>query len=158
MPTKTRVTYYNSFVLPYLNYNILHWGGTNDVHLKPLITIQKRIIRTIADAEFLAHTSPLFKKFKLLNLTDLYKFQAVVDTHLKIQKGFYKIEHNVEIRNCNMAKPKSHMLTRTRQSITVNGPNMWISLPDEIRSITSIISFKKNLKAHYLSKYDTAED
>lgn len=158
MPTKTRVTYYNSFVLPYLNYNILHWGGTNDVHLKPLITIQKRIIRTIADAEFLAHTSPLFKKLKLLNLTDLYNFQAVVDTHLKIQKGFYKIEHNVETRNCNMAKPKSHMLTRTRQSITVNGPTLWNSLPDEIRSITSIISFKKNLKAHYLSKYDTAED
>ena len=57
-----------------------------------------------------------------------------------------------------MAKPKSHMLTRTRQSITVNGPTMWNSLPDEIRSITSITSFKKNLKAYYLSKYDTAED
>ena len=57
-----------------------------------------------------------------------------------------------------MAKPKSHMLTRTRQSITVNGPTMWNSLPDEIRSINSIISFKKTLKAHYLSKYDTAED
>ena len=81
MPLKTRLTYYNSFVLPYLNYNILHWGNTNDNHLKPLIIIQKRIIRTIADADYLAHTSPLFKKLNLLKLVDLYNFQANKNCH-----------------------------------------------------------------------------
>ena len=35
LATKTRFTYYNSYVLLYLNYNILHWGSTNDTHLKP---------------------------------------------------------------------------------------------------------------------------
>ena len=53
-------------------------------------TIQKRIVRTIADADYLAHTPPLFKKFNLLKIVDLYKFQAVVDTHVKIQEGGYK--------------------------------------------------------------------
>ena len=154
MPLKTRLTYYNSFVLPYLNYNILHWGNTNDIHLKPLFIIQKRIIRIIADADYLAHTTPLFKKFNLLKLADLYKFQLVLDTHIKIQKGAYKIEHNINTRNSNLSKPKKHLLTRTQQSITYIGPVLWNSLPIEIQSIKSIQIFKRNLKSHYLSKYD----
>ena len=158
MPLQTRLTYYNSFVLPYLNYNILHWGNTNDIHLKPLIIIQKRIVRAIADADYLAHTSPLFKRFNLLKLVDLYNFQAVLDTHKKIQKGLYQIEHNVNTRNCNLAKPKSHRLTRTQQSITFSGPKLWNSLPPEIRRIKSLSIFKKKLKTHYLSNYMSTED
>ena len=158
MPLKTRLTYYNSFVLPYLNYNILHWGNTNDNHLKPLIIIQKRIIRIIADADYLAHTTPLFKKLNLLKLVDLYNFQAVLDTHQKIQKGLYQIEHNVNTRNCNLAKPKGHSLTRTQQAITFSGPILWNSLPPDIRCIKSISNFKKNLKSHYLSNYTTTDD
>ena len=158
MTPRTRVTYYNSFILPYLNYNILHWGSTNVTHLNPLITIQKRIVRTIADADYLAHTPPLFKKLNLLNLADLYKFQAVVDTHSKILKGGYKIEHNVNTRNRNLSKPKFHGRERTYQSIATKGPNLWNSLPPEIRSIKSIPRFKRNLKAFYISKYTATEN
>ena len=158
MPTKTRVTYYNSFVLPYLNYNILHWGSTNDVHLKPLVTIQKRIIRTIADAEYLAHTTPLFRKFNVLKLVDLYKYHAVLDTHIKLQNGAYRIEHDLNTRNRNLSKPKAHKLTRTQQSITHMGPSLWNSLPEEFHSINSIPIFKRKLKTHYLSQYDVDEN
>ena len=158
LPPKTRVTYYNSFVLPYLNYNILHWGSTNDIHLKPLITVQKRIIRIIAGADYLAHTTPLFRKFNILNIDDLYKFQAVLDTHIKIQNGAYKIEHNVNTRNSAKSKPKRHLKTRTQQSITCKGPNLWNSLPAELQSITSVPNFKRKLKFHYLSKYDSTDD
>ena len=141
-----------------MNYNILHWGNTNDIHLKPLIIIQKRIVRTIADADYLAHTSPLFKRLNLLKLVDLYNFQAVLDTHQKIQKGLYQIEHNVNTRSCNLAKPKSHRLTRTQQSITFSGPKLWNSLPPEIRLIKSLSIFKKKLKTHYLSNYMSTDD
>ena len=158
MQTKTRLTYYNSFVLPYLNYNILHWGSTNDVHLKPLVTIQKRIIRSIADAEYLAHTTPLFRKFNVLKLVDLYKYHAVLDTHIKIQNGAYRIEHDLNTRNRNLSKPKAHKLTRTQQSITHMGPSLWNSLPEEFHSINSIPIFKRKLKTHYLSQYDVDEN
>ena len=151
MPPKTRITYYNSFVLPYLNYNIIHWGSTNVTHLNPLIVVQKRIIRTMADADYLAHTPPLFRKFGLLNVVDLYKFQAIVETHKKIQKGAYKIEHNVNTRNRNLSKPKFHRLDRTQQSIAHSGPKLWNLIPEEIRSIKSIPKFKKQLKIYYLS-------
>ena len=157
MPPKTRLIYYNSFVLPYLNYNIIHWGRNNDIHLKPLVTMQKRIIRTIADAEYLAHTTPLFRKFNILKLVDLYAFHAVLDTHIKIKNGAYKIEHDINTRNSNLSKPKRHYLKRTQQSITHMGPTLWNSLPENLRSINSIPNFKRKLKKHYISKYDFAE-
>ena len=83
LPTSARIIYYNSFVLPFLSYNIIHWGNTNSVHLDSLKSIQKRIIRTISNAEFLAHTTPLFRKLEILKLNDLYKFLAVLDTFKK---------------------------------------------------------------------------
>ena len=153
MTLKTRLTYYNSYVLPYLNYNILHWGSTNITHLNPLIIIQKRIVRIIAGADYLAHTTPLFRKLNLLKIVDLYKFHAVVDTHLKILKGGYKIEHNVNTRNRNLSKPKFHGKERTIQSIATSGPKLWNSLPIEIRSIKSIPRFKGQLKTFYVSEY-----
>ena len=158
LPLKARITYYNSFVLPYLNFNILHWGNTNASHLQPLVVMQKRIIRTIADADYLAHSLPLFKKSNLLKKADLYKFHAIVDTHKKILKGGYEIEHNVNTRHRNLSKPKYHRLDRTRQSIATSGPNFWNDLPIELRSLTSIPRFKKNLKTFLLSKYVITED
>ena len=79
-----RITYYNSFILPYLTFNILHWGNTNETHLNPLFISQKRIIRTIADAGYLDSSTPLFFRLKILKLSDLYKFQAVLDTYKKL--------------------------------------------------------------------------
>ena len=153
LPTSARIIYYNSFVLPYLSYNIIHWGNTNSVHLDSLKSIQKRIIRTISNAEFLAHTTPLFRKLEILKLNDLYKFLAVLDTFKKIQKGHYSVSHGLHTRNRNLALPKFHRLARSQQSITFNGPSLLNSLPEEIRSITSYPMFKRKLKTFYLQQY-----
>ena len=153
LPLPTRITYYNSFILPYLTFNILHWGNTNETHLNPLFISQKRIIRTIADAGYLDSSTPLFFRLKILKLSDLYKFQAVLDTYKKLKKGHYLNSHNVNTRNRQLALPKSHSLTRTRQSITYSGPTLWNTLPNYLRIIPSLPVFKLKLKEYYLSLY-----
>ena len=80
LPLSARITYYNSYILPFLTYNIIHWGNTNGVHLEPLFITQKRIIRTIADAQYLDPSTALFFKLKILKLEDLFKFHAALDT------------------------------------------------------------------------------
>ena len=153
LPLSARITYYNSFVLPYLNFNILHWGNTNETHLNALFLCQKRIIRTIADAGYLDSSTPLFYRLKILKLRDLYKFQAVLDTYKKLKNGHYQISHNLNTRHRQLALPKFHSLTRTRQSITCSGPNLWNTLPDSLRNIPSLSVFKLKLRAYYLSQY-----
>ena len=154
LPIPARIAYYNSFVLPYFSYNLIHWGKTNSIHLDQLITVQKRIIRTILNAEFLAHTTPLFQRLKILKFSDLYKFLALLDTFKKIREGLYNVSHILHTRNCDLPLPKFHRLARTQQSITFNGPSLWNSLPESIRDITSYSLFKQKLKAYFLQQYN----
>ena len=53
---------YNSLILPYLNYCVNIWDNTFVTHLQKIVILQKRIIRMIAGAEQLDHTSPLKSK------------------------------------------------------------------------------------------------
>ena len=153
LPLPARIMYYNSFVLPYLTFNIIHWGKTNITHLSPLIIAQKRIIRTMCDADYLDSTTPLFYRLKLLKLEDLYKFYAIMDTHKKIALGQYNVQHNRNTRNCHLAVPKFHSLSRTEQSITNKGPNLWNNLPAYLREISSQSILKIKLKEYLLSFY-----
>ena len=153
LPISARIIYYNSFVLPYLSYNIVHWGNTNAIHLNSLIMIQKRIIRSISNADFLAHTTPLFYRLGILKVEDLYKYNVVLDTYKKIKEGKYAVTHDVNTRSRNLAKRKDHKLTRCRQSLTYNGPTQWNLIPDDLRNITSFSLFKNKLKIFYLQKY-----
>ena len=153
LPISARITYYNSFVLPYLTYNIVHWGNTNSVHLNCLVTMQKRIIRTISNAEFLAHTSPIFYRLGILKIEDLYNYLIVIDTFKKFHTGIYSVTHSLDTRNRNRAQPKFHSLSRCQQSITYNGPIQWNLLPDDLRKIDSLPLFKSKLKRYYIEKY-----
>ena len=58
---------YFSFIYPYLIYCVEIWGNTNETHLKPLIQIQKRSIRTITFSHYQDYTGPLFD---ILNILD----------------------------------------------------------------------------------------
>ena len=60
-----------TFIYPYLIYCVEIWGNTNETHLKPLIQIQKRSIRTITFSHYQDHTGPLFD---IVNILDLKKF------------------------------------------------------------------------------------
>ena len=155
LPRTARIRYYNSFVLPYLTYNVHHWGNTNDVHLKSLVLTQKRIIRCIADADYLAHTTPIFHQLGILKLEDVYKYNSLIDTFLKLQDNEYTTNHGVNTRYSMKARPKGHILSRTKQSVSYSGPNLWNSLPNNLRNIKSLTLFKKQLKQTLLQKYLT---
>ena len=58
---------YFTFIYPYLIYCVEIWGNTNETHLKTLIQIQKRSIRTITFSHYQDHTGPLFD---ILNILD----------------------------------------------------------------------------------------
>ena len=57
---------YFTFICPYLIYCVEIWGDTNETHLKPLIQIQKRCIRTITFSHYQDHTGPLFDILNIL--------------------------------------------------------------------------------------------
>ena len=153
LTTAVRINFYYSFIFPYLTYSVIVWGSTFDTHLKPLVTAQKRVIRTIANAGYRDHTTPLFRQFNLLKFKDIYSYFAVLHTRKNMLSGFYAPHHNLNTRNRNLLNPPFQRLASAQRSIAFAGPQLWNTLPSELKDIENINCFKKNLKTYLVSMY-----
>ena len=74
------LTIYNSLILSQLHYGILCWG----FYGKKLFKMQKKAVRVIAHEKYNAHTDPIFKKYKLLKLDDIFKLQCLHEVLLQV--------------------------------------------------------------------------
>ena len=75
------VMLYNTLILPYLSYCCEIWGNTYASRL-----LQKRAIRVIHKADYLEHTSSLFRKYKMLKLIDIIMLNTCILMY-KANKG-----------------------------------------------------------------------
>ena len=115
-PSAILLTLYNTLVTPHLHYCLLCWGSIikeNDL----LHIMQKRILRTITNSNYIAHTEPLFKELKLVKITDMYV--------IAIWKFYHKLMNNqlpmffssmtpqlpVACARYELRNPKSHLPT-----------------------------------------------
>ena len=155
LPLTARLNYYNGLIFPYISQNIIIWGKTYDCYTQPLFILQKRMIRLISNADFLEHTNPLFFRLKILKLEDIYRYFMCIHMHKCIENGEFRPTHSINTRNRDRAQPVFQRLTSGQQSVAFMGPKTWNSLPDNIRSITNINTFKLKLKTYLINQYDT---
>ena len=153
VPSETLKTLYFSFIYPYLTYCNIIWGGTFSGHLEGLKTLQKRAVRIINAAPYLAHSNELFFNSHLLKLDDIHKLSVASFMFKHNSRELYNRNHNYATRNSNLLLPFYRRLTSTQHSLNYIGPIVWNSLPDYIRSANSIESFKFFLKNHLISAY-----
>ena len=153
---------YNSLILSSLHYGILCWG--HDCH--KLVKLQKKAVRIISKAKYNAHTDPIFKKFKLLKLPDIFQIQSI--------KLFYKHEHGLlpsYFRNMFQKEDVNHIYNlRRRQLLKTHYTNKestkktirWL-IPQIINNLPptileknynySIDAVKISVKDMFLSRY-----
>ena len=81
LPTPVLITLYNTLILPHFHDGLLNWGFC----IGRLQLLQKRSVRVISGSNYNAHTDPLFKKFRLVKLADLFT--------LNVLKMYYKFKH-----------------------------------------------------------------
>ena len=124
---------------------------------------QKTGTTVITNANYNEHTSPLFKKLKLLKLHDIYQ--------LHIAKFMYKATHNqlqpalanyfplnTEIHNYSTRQagnPQIKLRRTTKASIQLNykGPVYWQDLPNDIKKSKTLKQFASKLKNKLLNNY-----
>ena len=78
LPTSALILLYNSFMLSYLNYCVVVWGNCNRTKLEKLFKLQKKALRICMGCHYHAHSAPLFRKLKSLNIFDLYYFSIAL--------------------------------------------------------------------------------
>ncbi len=92
-------------MLPRLHFGILIWG----FKCEKVTKLQKRVIRILSLSKYNAHSEPLIKKHKLLNICDILKLQEL--------KFYYKYKtanyHNI----CNLYLSSKTQILMTMQLI-----------------------------------------
>ena len=74
-PKRIQMSLYYSLVHSQLSYGACVWGNADEIHLNKIRVLQKKVIRTICNADFNDHSSPLFKNLNILKFEDLLKMQ-----------------------------------------------------------------------------------
>ena len=70
VPPKQLKDIYYAIFSSHLTYGSQIWGQTSNTYIDKIFLIQKNAARIISFAEFNAHTDPIFKKLKILKITD----------------------------------------------------------------------------------------
>ena len=158
LPFKGLKCLYNALIVPHLNYGLKLWG----TNLKAISLLQKKAIRVITSSKFFAHTTPLFKKYKILKLEDIYKLQCL--------KLHYKIEndeashflssftvHNYDVHD-HFTRGRDNIRPTNVRSVWLRHylPNLILETPNEIPSHlrSSMHTFSRHVSSYYLSQYD----
>ena len=162
LPSNVLLTLYNSFILPYLNYSVIVWGGSITQY-NNLFLLQKRAVRIISKAGYLDHTTPLFTNLNLLKLTNIY--------YLNLGKFMFKQMNNLlppcfkdicvftSDVHCHVTRNSSrkHLYQYfNRTSLFKNSPQQrgikyWNSLADDVKQCVSLQTFTKKLKFNLLN-------
>ena len=154
---------YCSLILPYINYGILVWGSTCKTYIDKVLKLQKWALRTISNSHYRAHTSPLFVKYNILNVYDMYKLETGVFMY-KFSKdslpGGFKnfFTTRSEIHDYHTRYKDHYHQTRNARSfsdhsIRTYGPLLWNSLNNNVRQSYSVKHFKNQYKKNLICLY-----
>ena len=152
------LTYYYSFIHPYLRYGLIFWNSVNANLFNKLIKLQKKIVRLITNSGRYEQSEPLFKKCKVLKLFDLFRIETCKFIHHDIIYNSHSdfVTHS-EIHSyptryrSNLVRPFNRLNVGSK-FINSAGVILYNSLSSDIRS-APISDFKFLMKYSYLNEY-----
>jgi hypothetical protein len=159
------ISLYDSLVLPHLQYCLMVWGNfeadRNKVQGETLLKLQKRFVGIIAGKGGRYHADPLFAKYGILKVEELYRQQLRM--------------HAWKFHNDRLPDSQAAILTRVREShsyrtrvahsglvVSTGDRRMvgyrilteWGTLTEEQRAIVSVAGFKRSSKSDFLVQYE----
>ena len=154
-------TLYLSLVHNHLRYGLTFWGAANKSELNKIFILQKKMIRIIHRADYLAHTDPLFQRSFILKLNDMRRIEMCkfIYTDLNRVNHFQfstRTEtHGHDTRNRNLLNlpiPRSNIL---RNSVFFQGIQDYNEIYDHVKLAPSRNSFKYQIKKEIVSMYSS---
>ena len=155
---------YNGLVLPHLQYCLMVWGdfreGRNVALGESLLRYQKRFAGLVAGLRGRYHADPLFARFSILKVGDLYRQQLRVHAwrfwngHLpENQAAMLRRVGNDHAHVIRLARGGIHVGSRDHCSLGYRVPGEWASLTGEERGMGSLAAFKRRSRAGFLRDY-----
>ena len=162
LPVSILKMLYNAIVAPFLDYAILSWGGAANVHIDKIFRIQKRAIRIVFHSQYLAHTSPIFKSLKILNIYNLFQYKLAIFMYLCYNNllppslvQYFSLNstvHSYNTRNADKFHMSKIRTLISYKSIFHQGPLIWNDIPKVIRNCKSLNTFKRKYKLFLMNQ------
>jgi len=164
LPENILYSLYCTLILPYTNYGVLIWGNTYETYLDKILRLQKWAIRTISKSHYRSHTGPLFKKYNVLNIYDMFKLNLgsfMYKHHTNQLPNIFSnyFTKHVQIHKYNTRNAQDYSINKTKKvfsdrAVRNCGPTFWNSLNNGIKRCKNTKEFRNNLKKHLLSSYN----
>ena len=166
LPQNAMLMLYNTMVSPYLTYCNIVWGTANASALQRLVVLQNRAVRLVTRSKFRSSCNPLFVRLRILKLVDINKYQIAL--------FMFKIKYHLLPLTCmryitvmNTQRSYATRLSsyfnivgyRTvmrENSVSVQGPKVWNSLPKSMQNVYSVAIFKRELITFFINAYKDA--
>ena len=160
LSSQTLMTLYYSLVYPFLTYCNVAWSSTYCSNLNCIYLLQKRLVRLITKAHYLANTAPLFSQLKVLDIFSINSFSVATFMysyhHNLLPSSFRDLflssnqVHQYETRLASQYRLNFCRTNIKQFSILYRGPKIWNSFPISLIGSPSIFVFFKKLK-NYLT-------
>ena len=159
---KTLRVIYFSLVYSHLTYGISCWGSAPKYLINKLFVKQKWALKVITRSDYLAPSTPLFYRLKLLKLVDIQKLKIAIEIRrliitdqlhkFKIQTGQSLHHHTTRSTiKGNFAIPMANT-NIGKSTLRFKGAVIWNDIPDDLRNL-SISQFKFKYKNWLIELY-----
>ena len=157
-------TLYNGLILPHLQYCLMVWGdfegGRNVTLGLGFLKLQKRIVGMIEGNRGKYHADPLFAKYKILKVGDLYRHQLRIHAWQfwngklpKNQASMFQRVSEVHRHATRSSESNISGLIRDQRALGYRVPKEWSGLPVSISRIGSKAAFKLKSKMQFITQY-----
>ena len=153
---------YQTTIQPHIDYCLTVWGYTGSIHIDKVQRLQNRAASIITgNYDFNIRGLQLVKELGWLNIRERrdYLTALLVSKSLNGLSPDYLADMLTYQRDINMYETRSADTSNLYvpkakesiylQSLHVNGPVVWNSLPPRLRDSASLESFKFKLKRHF---------
>ena len=160
LPLHTRITFYNSFIQPRVDYCSTVWGNANTSRI---LKLQKMALRIILEIPLKTPSDPLFKRCKIMKIEDRVKYRTACMVFKALNgdtphyvTDMFKYSCSVSKRTTrqstknNLYVPKRQLVV-SRNAFRYFGSIVYNSLDFSTSNLQSIEHFKRN----YLRFYHT---
>jgi Reverse transcriptase (RNA-dependent DNA polymerase)/Endonuclease-reverse transcriptase len=159
--TKIALSIYNALIYSSLQYGILLWGRTYPTSLKHIQVLQNKCLKCCLGLPSRTSTHLIYNKAKTLTVDKIYIYKAatliynVLNQHLPIPPNITKMftlaadVHQHATRNSSSSQlfQSSFSSSIKGQTIKIQAPIVWNSIPLQIKLSQSVKVFKSSLKS-----------
>ena len=99
LPYHCRLLFYNSFILPRIDYCLPIWGNSSIQNMNKIWRLQKKAVRLICNVPFDAPSADLFKNLRFMNIFERHLYQLCVSVFKILSSNNSPMSNLISLQN-----------------------------------------------------------